>query len=164
RDIGLAAEAVLRHENGPCVVFDEVPGSPKGFRVLMNVFAGKRRNMTLGLPDHLNKWELSDAYRKAYLTEQKSVPHVIVDDGPVFSYGGTKAPYGVFELDLVGGLRGRPVEMVRGRLTGLPFPANAEIVLEGFVSPDKRRHEGPFGEWTGYYNGGTDLPVVDIKA
>ena len=31
-DIGLAAEAILRAENGPCVVFDEVPGSPKGFR------------------------------------------------------------------------------------------------------------------------------------
>ncbi len=52
-DIGLAAEAMLRAENGPCVVFDDVPGSPKGFRVLLNMFAGKRRNMTLGFPDHL---------------------------------------------------------------------------------------------------------------
>ena len=49
-DIGLAAEAVLRAEDGPCVLFDEVPGCPKGFRLLLNVFAGKRRNMTLGLP------------------------------------------------------------------------------------------------------------------
>ena len=66
-DIGLAAEAILREENGPCVVFDEVPGSPKGFRVLLNMFAGVRRNMTLGFPDHLTKWELSDAFREAYL-------------------------------------------------------------------------------------------------
>ncbi len=57
-DIGLAAEAILREESGPCVVFDEVPGSPKGFRVLLNMFAGVRRNMTLGFPDHLTKWEL----------------------------------------------------------------------------------------------------------
>src|ERR1700741_1196747 len=62
-DIGLAAEAVLRHENGPCVVFAGVPGCPKGFRLLMNVFAGKRRNMTLGFPDPLDKAELSEAYR-----------------------------------------------------------------------------------------------------
>ena len=49
-DIGLAAEAVLRNDSGPCVVFDEVPGCPRGFRLLMNLFAGKRRNMTMGFP------------------------------------------------------------------------------------------------------------------
>src|SRR5208283_1757786 len=82
-DIGLAAEAVLRAENGPCVVFDDIPGCPKGFRVLMNMFAGTRRNMTLGFPNHLSKWELSDAYREAYLVDPKLLPHEIVDDGPV---------------------------------------------------------------------------------
>ena len=82
-DIGLAAEAILRAEDGPCVVFDDVPGCPKGFRVLLNMFAGTRRNMTLGFPDHLNKWELSDAYREAYLVDPKLLPHEIVDDGPV---------------------------------------------------------------------------------
>ena len=83
-DIGLAAEAVLRAEHGPCVVFEDIPGCPKGFRLLLNMFAGTRRNMTLGFPDHLSKWELSDAYREAYLQEQRIVPHVVVDDGPVF--------------------------------------------------------------------------------
>jgi len=39
--------------------------------------------MTLGFPDHLTKWELSDAYREAYLQEQKIVPHEMVEDGPV---------------------------------------------------------------------------------
>ncbi len=82
-DIGLAAEAVLRAENGPCVVFEDIPGCPKGSRLLLNMFAGTRRNMTLGFPEHLTKWELSDAYREAYLQEQRIVPHVIVDDGPV---------------------------------------------------------------------------------
>ncbi|MQA67512.1 MAG: hypothetical protein GEU76_16685 [Alphaproteobacteria bacterium] len=44
------------------------------------MFAGARKNMTLGFPDHLTKWELSDAY----LTEPKIIPHEIVDDGPIF--------------------------------------------------------------------------------
>src|ERR1051325_6977812 len=83
-DIGLAAEAILREENGPCVVFDEVPGSPKGFRVLLNMFAGVRRNMTLGFPAHLTKGELSDAFREPYLKEKKPIPHEIVADGPIF--------------------------------------------------------------------------------
>jgi 4-hydroxy-3-polyprenylbenzoate decarboxylase len=260
-DIGLAAEAVLRAENGPCVVFTDIPGCPRGFRLLMNVFAGTRRNMTLGFPDHLTKWELSDAYREAYLTAPRILPHEIVEDGPVFEnvmtgddidvtkfpspiwhekdggryigtgtysitrdpeenwlnagayraqvhdrntvgivmakghhgtlhrekywkrgepmpiamvlggdpiaffYGGVEAPYGTFELDIVGGMRSRPVQMVRGRVTGLPFPAHAEIVLEGFITPDKRHPEGPFGEWSGHYAGGRqDMPVIDIKA
>src|SRR5262249_11945528 len=83
-EIGLAAQAVLRAGHGPCVVFEDIPGCPKGFRLLLNMFAGTRRNMTLGFPDHLSKWELSDAYREAYLQEQRIVPHVVVDDGPVF--------------------------------------------------------------------------------
>src|ERR1700752_4198301 len=70
-DIGLAAEAILRAENGPCVVFDEIPGLPKGHRLLLNMFAGVRRNMTFGFPDHLTKWELSSAYRDAYLADPK---------------------------------------------------------------------------------------------
>jgi UbiD family decarboxylase len=74
-------------------------------------------------------------------------------------------PYGICELDIAGGLRGKAVKVVRGKFTGLPIPANAEMVLEGFVQPGKRKLEGPFGEWTGYY--GSDIreePVLDIKA
>ena len=83
-DIGLAAEAILRAENGPCVVFDDIPGCPKGFRLLLNMFAGTRRNMTFGFPDDLTKWELSEAYREAYLKEMRIIPHEIVETGPVF--------------------------------------------------------------------------------
>lgn len=260
-DIGLAAEAVLRLENGPCVVFEDVPGCPPGFRLLMNMFAGTRRGMTLGFSDRLSKYELSEAYRHAYLKTAHIIPHEIVDDGPIlenvilgddidvrkfpapvwhekdggryigtgtysitrdpddgwlnagayrsmvhdrnsvgvliaaghhgaihrekyfkrnepmplvmvlggdpmaFFQGGLEAPFGTFELDLVGGLRGRPEKLVNGRFTGLPFPANAEIVLEGYVMPDRLLPEGPFGEWTGHYAGGTSLTsVLDIKA
>jgi UbiD family decarboxylase len=97
--------------------------------------------------------------------EPLPVAMVIGGDPLAFFFGGLEAPYGVFELDLVGGLRGRPVKMVRGKVTGLPFPANAEIVLEGYVPPDRTQAEGPFGEWTGHYAGGQrQIPVLDIKA
>src|SRR5260370_7677019 len=55
--------------------------------------------------------------------------------------------------------------VIKGPAPGLPIPANAEIVVEGFVAPGNERIEGPFGEWTGYY--ASDLrpePVLDIKA
>jgi 4-hydroxy-3-polyprenylbenzoate decarboxylase len=80
-------------------------------------------------------------------------------------------PWGKSELDLLGGLRGKAVEVIRGSLTGLPIPAHAEIAIEGEVPPPSvaARDEGPFGEWPGYYSGGTigtgePQPVIRVKA
>ena len=70
----------------------------------------------------------------------------------------------VAEFDWAGGLVGRPIDCIEGGLTGLPFPAHSEIVLEGEVLPDETAPEGPFGEWTGYYAGGArEEPVIRIK-
>src|SRR5438132_207571 len=53
QDIGIAADIVMHSDAAPCVIFDDVPGCAKGFRVLSNFFGGKRKNMTLGYPTHL---------------------------------------------------------------------------------------------------------------
>lgn len=61
----------------------------------------------------------------------------------------------VNELEYMGGRRGEPVDVVPGEATGLPFPAESEIILEGYIDPDSDPVvEGPFGEWTGYYASG----------
>src|ERR1700747_977645 len=83
-DIGLASDVVVPRDDGPAVIFDEVPGCPKGFRLLVNVFAGKRRAMTLGFPQGLTKQELSQAYFEHYQKSQQHIPPVVVDDGPIF--------------------------------------------------------------------------------
>jgi len=83
-DIGLASDVVVPLDDGPAVIFDEVPGCPKGFRLLVNVFAGKRRAMTLGFPQGLTKQELSQAYFEHYQKKQRHIPPVIVDSGSVF--------------------------------------------------------------------------------
>jgi UbiD family decarboxylase len=58
---------------------------------------------------------------------------------------------GVYELEIAGGLLGRPVEVVKCRTVDLEVPALAEIVLEGELSiPPKTGTEGPFGEFCGY--------------
>ena len=81
------------------------------------------------------------------------------------------SPWGASELDKAGGLRGRPVEVIKGPITGLPIMAHAEIAIEGEVPPPsvEARFEGPFGEWPGYYSGGSigtgELqPVIRVKA
>src|SRR5436309_13486880 len=83
-EIGMAAELALHSDAAPCLVFDDVPGSPKGFRVLTNFFGGKRKNMTLGFPTNLNKLELSEAFLEHYLKDLKRVPYQEVETGPIF--------------------------------------------------------------------------------
>lgn len=74
-------------------------------------------------------------------------------------------PSGVCEYDLAGALRGMPVETVKGTTVELPVPANAEIVIEGYIDPEKRRQEGPFGEYPGYYGDiPSDAPIVKVTA
>ena len=59
-------------------------------------------------------------------------------------------PYGVDELDVAGGIRGEPLEVVKCETVDLLVPATTEIVIEGYVVPHMRVDEGPFGEFTGY--------------
>jgi UbiD family decarboxylase len=261
REIGMVTELVLRDDNAPCVIFDEVPGCEKGFRVLTNFFGGKRKNMTVGFPPDFNRLELTEAFFKHRWSNLETIPYEVVDDGPIFenvmegddidvtkfptplwhdhdggryigtgSYDVTKdpdsdwintgtyrvmihnkkeigiyispgkhgrihrdkyeergermpvvvvcggdpltfllasneAPAGVCEFDMIGGLRGEAMKVVKGKHTGLPFPIDAEIVIEGFIEPGNRQMEGPFGEWTGYYASDTrEEPVLTIMA
>ncbi len=60
----------------------------------------------------------------------------------------------------------RPIDVIRGELTGLPIPAHAEIAIEGEVPPpqEQMQMEGPFGEWPGYYaHGAAKEPVIRVK-
>ncbi len=261
RDIGMVSEMAAHTDKAPCFVFEDVPGTIKGSRLLLNFFDGKRKNMTLGFPTEMSKVELSEGFRTYYGSDMKRIPPKYVETGPVmqnimtgdaidvtkfpapqwhpkdggryigtgcynimrdpdegwincgtyrvmihdektlgfyispgkhgrqirdkykargermpvvtvcggdpmsFLMGCSEVPNGVSELEIIGGMRGTPVEVIKGPVTGLPIPANAEIVIEGFVEPDNERVEGPFGEWTGYYaTGAAQEPVIDVKA
>jgi len=83
-EIGLVSELAIREERGPCVLFEDIPGTLPGSRVLVNFFGGKRRNMTLGFSPDLPKLALTEAFRLNYLAELKQLPHRVVDDGPIF--------------------------------------------------------------------------------
>lgn len=77
----------------------------------------------------------------------------------------TTFPKNMSELDVLGGVRGTPLEVTRGVATTLPIPARAEIVLEGVIRPNATRLEGPFGEFTGYYGRPeAAAPLVEVKA
>src|SRR3954452_14852106 len=83
KDIGMAAEVILHDENAPCVIFEDVPGTLPGSRVLVNFFGGKRQRMTLGFSTDMTKLELSEAFRTHYMADLKRIPPRYVNDGPV---------------------------------------------------------------------------------
>ena len=96
----------------------------------------------------------------------KRFPVVIVCGGDPLGYliSGIEVPFGMCEYNYIGAILGEPVAVLAGDLTGLPFPAASEIVLEGFVEPQDERTEGPFGEFHGYYPGKAGIaPVVTVQ-
>jgi len=104
--------------------------------------------------------------RQKYFDQGKPCPVIIsVGQDPIlFMVSGNEIDYGVSEFDYAGGLKGAPIEVIEGKATGLPFPAQAEIVIEGFMDPKDVQSEGPFGEWTGYYASSTrPEPVVRVE-
>lgn len=69
------------------------------------------------------------------------------------------------ELDVAGGMMGRPVELTEAECVSLPIPAHAEIVVEGLLHPGDDQLEGPLGEFTGYYGNERAMqPVIEVKA
>ena len=79
-------------------------------------------------------------------------------DPLLYLVSGVEIPYGLSEYNYIGAILGEPVRVVRGEVTGLPIPADAEIVLEGWCRPGVVKNEGPFGEFAGYYSY-TEAPV-----
>ena len=67
------------------------------------------------------------------------------------------------EMMFAGFLRRESVEMIACETNDLEVPANAEIVLEGYVNLDELRTEGPFGDHTGFYSLEGDYPVFHVE-
>src|SRR5882724_9656632 len=85
RDIGMVSELAAHTDNAPCFVFEDVPGTLPGSRLLINFFDGKRKNMTLGFPVELSKIELSEGFRTHYMSQLKRIPPKFVETGPVMA-------------------------------------------------------------------------------
>lgn len=73
-------------------------------------------------------------------------------------------PESLSELRFSGLLRGQRPRLMPCTSVPLLVPAEAEIVIEGYVSPDETAPEGPFGDHTGYYNAVERFPVMQVTA
>ena len=262
-DIGAITQMVDRAEGSPAVLFDDVPGYPRGYRVLVNSSGTpERQAATLGLPESAANHQGLLAFWRGVLSDLTPIPPREVETGPIFenvlegdaidlwkfptpiwhtkdggrfigtasmntmrdpdtgwvniasyrnqifdknSLGiwispgkhgllirqkyferGQRCPivvvvgadpllfmaacaegiaYGQSEYAWAGGVRGEAIPVVKGKHTGLPIPAYAEIAIEGWMDPEERHLEGPYGEWMGYYASGAPMtPVIHVEA
>jgi 4-hydroxy-3-polyprenylbenzoate decarboxylase len=76
--------------------------------------------------------------------------------------GSAPLPPDLDEMVVAGFLREEGVELVRAKTVDLLVPAQAEIILEGYVVPGEERPEGPFGDHTGYYSMPDPYPVFHV--
>ncbi len=82
-------------------------------------------------------------------------------DPAVMIAAGVKTP--VDELLIAGAIRGRGVEVCRGRTVDVAVPAAAEIVVEGHLHPARRESEGPLAEFHGYHGEPWNSPTFEVS-
>ncbi len=85
-------------------------------------------------------------------------------DPAVIWSGSAPLPPDIDEFMLAGWLRGKPVALVKAITQPLEVPAEAEIVIEGYIDPTESAPEGPFGDHTGYYTPVAAYPVMHVTA
>src|ERR671924_316601 len=127
---------------------------------------GMYRMQVTGPRTTLMHWQLHKDGRMDYMaTDGRLDVAVALGLDPITAYSASAPlPKHIDELMLAGFLKGEPVELVRCRTIDLEVPANAEIVLEGYVQRGDEAPEGPFGDHTGYYTGVEPFPVFHVTA
>ncbi len=129
---------------------------------------GMYRLQVCGARELLMHWQIHkdganffEGYKKAGL---KQMPvSVAIGGDPLYIWcAQAPLPKGIFELLLYGFIKKSPARLVRCE-NGLFVPKDADIVIEGFVSLDESRVEGPFGDHTGFYTPAEPFPVMKIS-
>ncbi|KKM08782.1 hypothetical protein SY88_21980 [Clostridiales bacterium PH28_bin88] len=117
---------------------------------------------TTGMHWHLHK-DAAEDFRKSGEKGQRIEVAVALGDDPALTYAATAPlPKAIDEMLFAGFLRKAPVEMVKAVTVDIEVPANAEVIIEGYVDPAEHRLEGPFGDHTGYYSLADYYPVFHV--
>lgn len=104
-------------------------------------------------------------FKKAHPGQRFPVAVVIGADPITTLAAVAPIPDTLSEYHFAGILRGAKTQVTPGYLhPHISIPANAEIVLEGYIEPDETAEEGPFGDHTGFYNSVEQFPVFTVEA
>ncbi|MCO4294790.1 menaquinone biosynthesis decarboxylase [Solitalea sp. MAHUQ-68] len=116
---------------------------------------------------HWHKHKVSARHFNEYKKLGQKMPVAVALGGdPVYTYAATAPlPDGIDEYMLAGFLRKKKVELVQCLTQDVQVPADADIIIEGYVDPEEDYiWEGPFGDHTGYYSLADWYPKFHITA
>jgi len=155
------------HDGGPFITLPQViTRDPE--TGLRNV--GMYRLQVLGARKLAMHWQLhktATAHYRGYKKRGERMPVAIALGGdPALTYcASAPLPPGIDEYLFAGFLRKEAVHLARGATVDLEVPADADVVIEGFVDPAAPLvREGPFGDHTGYYSLADDYPFLEVTA
>ncbi len=118
---------------------------------------------TTGMHWHMHH-DGAQNYRKNCKLGRPTEVAIALGGDPAITYAATAPlPKDIDELIFAGFIRKKPVDLVKCKTIDMEVPADAEIVLEGYVDPVESRIEGPFGDHTGYYSLAGEYPVFHVK-
>ena len=96
--------------------------------------------------------------------EQMEVAIALGADPCTMWSGSLPLPPDMDEFAVSGVIRQKAVKLVKAKTVDLEVPAEAEIIIEGYVVPGEYRTEGPFGDHTGFYSSADQYPVMHVTA
>jgi 4-hydroxy-3-polyprenylbenzoate decarboxylase len=145
------------------LVFTQSPdGSQKNVGMYrMQVYDGQTTGM------HWHQHKVGASHYNQYKERGERMPvSVVLGGDPALIYAASAPlPDMVDEMMFAGFLRKKSIELVKCITNDIYVPADAEIVIEGYVDPDEAlRTEGPFGDHTGYYSLEDEYPVFHVTA
>ncbi|QOR61331.1 menaquinone biosynthesis decarboxylase [Sulfurovum sp. ST-21] len=110
---------------------------------------------------HKDASHFFDQYQRA----GKKMPVTVAIGGdPLYIWcGQAPMPHGMFEMLLYGFVRNKNAQLVKSITNDIYIPRDVDIVIEGFVDPEKMEIEGPFGDHTGYYTLKEPFPVMEVE-
>ena len=103
------------------------------------------------------------AWQQAHPGERFPIAVTLGADPATMLAAVTPVPDTLSEYAFAGLLRGQRTQLIRCMGNNLHVPANAEIILEGYLQPGIEAPEGPFGDHTGYYNEVQSFPVLTVE-
>jgi len=110
---------------------------------------------------HKDASHFFDQYQRA---GKKMPVSVAIGGDPLYIWcGQAPMPHGMFEMLLYGFVRNKNAQLVKSISNDISIPRDVDIVIEGFVDPEKMEIEGPFGDHTGYYTLKEPFPVMEVE-
>lgn len=156
---------------GPLITWPVVVTRPHGSDAAdsSRYNAGIYRAQVIGRDRIILRWlphRGGAAHHRSWQAAQEPMPVAIVigADPATLLAAALPLPETVSELGFSGVLSGARPRLVAARTVPLLVPADAEMVIEGWVSPSETAPEGPFGDHTGYYNRAEPFPVMQVTA